>query len=96
MPIPAPGVQLTSLTHVEDVAAMLAAVPGNRAAIGQHYNICSDRAITFNGIAKGVAGALGKDVNIVHYSPEEIGMGKGGKAEGFPFRWAAVCEGGGV
>lgn len=49
MLLPAPGVQLTSLTHVEDVASMLAAVPGNRAAIGQHYNVCSDRCITFTG-----------------------------------------------
>jgi hypothetical protein len=35
VPIPAPGVQLTSLSHVEDIASMLAAVPGNRNAIGQ-------------------------------------------------------------
>jgi hypothetical protein len=28
---------------------MLAAVPGNKAAVGQHYNVCSDRAITFQG-----------------------------------------------
>lgn len=49
MPIPAPGVQLVTLTHVEDVASMLAAVPGNSAAIRQHYNVCSDRAVTFQG-----------------------------------------------
>jgi nucleoside-diphosphate-sugar epimerase len=42
-------VQLTSLSHVEDVAAMLAAVPGNPYAVRQHYNLCSDRAITFTG-----------------------------------------------
>ena len=47
--LPKPGVQLTTLTHVEDVASMLASVPGNRAAIGQHYNVCSDRCITFTG-----------------------------------------------
>jgi hypothetical protein len=29
---------------------MLAAVPGNQAAIGQHYNVCSDRAVTFSGM----------------------------------------------
>lgn len=49
VPIPVPGMQLVTLTHVEDVASMLAAVPGNKAAIGQHYNVCSDRAITFQG-----------------------------------------------
>lgn len=38
-----------TLTHVEDVASMLASVPGNSAAIRQHYNVCSDRAVTFTG-----------------------------------------------
>jgi len=142
VPIPTPGIQLVTLTHVEDVASMLAAVPGNKAAVGQHYNICSDRAITFQGarplslgvgvrrqfwqgvcrlirqsashfsassnplktstnmytphppthpphhqgIVKAVAKALGKDPKVVLYSPEAVGTGKGGKAEGFPFR----------
>jgi nucleoside-diphosphate-sugar epimerase len=49
VPIPVPGVQLVTLTHVEDVASMLASVPGSKAAIQQHYNVCSDRAITFVG-----------------------------------------------
>jgi nucleoside-diphosphate-sugar epimerase len=49
VPIPTPGVQLVTLSHVEDVASMLAAVPGNSAAIRQHYNICSDRQISFVG-----------------------------------------------
>ncbi|KXZ47050.1 hypothetical protein GPECTOR_38g287 [Gonium pectorale] len=84
--IPAPGIQLTSLTHVEDVASMLALVPGNRDAIGEHYNVCSDRCISFVGIAKAVGKALGKEPEIVLYSPEKVGTGKSGKAEGFPFR----------
>ncbi|GIL71894.1 hypothetical protein Vretimale_649 [Volvox reticuliferus] len=86
VPIPAPGIQLTSLTHVEDVASMLALVPGNRKAIGQMYNVCSDRCISFVGICKSVAKALGKEADIVLYSPEKVGTGKSGKAEGFPFR----------
>ncbi|KIZ01034.1 hypothetical protein MNEG_6928 [Monoraphidium neglectum] len=86
VPIPTPGVQLVTLTHVEDVASMLAAVPGNKAAIGQHYNVCSDRAITFQGIVKAVGKALGKEPKVVLYSPEKVGTGKSGKAEGFPFR----------
>jgi nucleoside-diphosphate-sugar epimerase len=88
VPIPAPGVQLVTLTHVEDAAAMLAAVPEHReAAKGQQYNVCSDRAISFSGIAKAVAKALGKDdAKVVLYDPEAVGTGKKGKAEGFPFR----------
>lgn len=53
VPIPAPGVQLTTLSHVEDVASMLAAVPGNKKAVHQMYNVCSDRCITFQ--ARGAA-----------------------------------------
>jgi hypothetical protein len=55
VPIPKPGVQLVTLSHVEDVASMLAAVPGSRAAIGQHYNVCSDRAISFVGELRAAA-----------------------------------------
>jgi hypothetical protein len=40
------------------------------------------------GIAKAVGKALGKEPRIVLYSPEEVGTGKSGKAEGFPFRCA--------
>jgi hypothetical protein len=33
---------------------MLAAVPGNSAALRQHYNVCSDRSISFVGEAVGL------------------------------------------
>ena len=49
VPIPAPGSQLTSLSHVDDLADMMARVPGNRRAVGEHFNLCSDRCITFDG-----------------------------------------------
>lgn len=42
------------------------------------------------GIAKAVAKALGKEADIVLYDPEKLGLGKGGKADGFPFRCACV------
>lgn len=83
VPIPGPGIQLTSLSHVKDLAAMLALVPGNEAAKGQHFNIVSDRCITLDGIAKAVAAAAGKECKIVHYDPAQMGLKKG---EGFPFR----------
>jgi len=86
VPIPTPGVQLVTLSHVEDVASMLALVPGNPAAIRQYYNVCSDRQISFTGICKAIGKALNKEADVVLYSPEEVGTGKGGKAEGFPFR----------
>lgn len=83
VPIPGPGIQLTSLSNVEDLAEMMALVPGNRDAVGQHFNLCSDRCITFDGIVKAVAAAAGKEAKIVHYDPKALKLGKG---EGFPFR----------
>ena len=58
-------------------------VPGNKAAIGQTYNICSDRQVTFDGMTRLTAAALGKTPQIHHYNPKDVGLGKG---EGFPFR----------
>ena len=49
MPIPAPGIQLVNLSHVEDLAGMMAAVAGNPAAVKQHFNLASDRFITLDG-----------------------------------------------
>lgn len=83
VPIPAPGIQLTALSHVEDLADMMAKVPGNPAAVGQHFNLCSDRCITFEGIIKAIANAAGKEAKIVRYDPSAVKLAKG---EGFPFR----------
>lgn len=77
------GIQLTSISHVEDVAALVAAAVGNPAAIGQHYNACCDRTITLDGIAHVVADALGAQADIVHYDPKALDIPKG---KGFPFR----------
>ena len=49
LPIPLPGIQLVTLTHVEDVANMMALVPGNPNALCQHFNVCTDRCISFIG-----------------------------------------------
>ncbi|BDA41646.1 Chloroplast stem-loop binding protein of 41 kDa a, chloroplastic [Coccomyxa sp. Obi] len=81
--IPSPGIQLTSLSHVEDVASLLAKVPGNAAAIRQQFNVSSDRYITLDGLIKALAEAAGVEANIVHYDPKAVKLGKG---EGFPFR----------
>jgi hypothetical protein len=45
------------------------------------------------GIVKAVAKSLGKEPKIVLYSPEAVGTGKGGKAEGFPFRCGGTPRG---
>lgn len=38
-------------------------------------------------MAKAVAKAMGKEAKIVLYDHEALGVGKGNKADGFPFRW---------
>lgn len=55
-------------------------VPGNKKAIGQHYNLCSDRVLTFDGIVRICAEAAGKTPEIVHYEPSSAPKGA------FPFR----------
>ena len=47
---------------------MMAAAAGVPAALRQHYNACTDRAITLDGLATMVADALGKRADIVHYN----------------------------
>lgn len=79
VPVPAPGIQLVNLSHVEDLASMLATVPGNAAAVKQEFNLASDRAITLDGVVRVVAKALGKEANIVHFDPAKF-------PKAFPFR----------
>ena len=65
MPLPTPGLQLVSLTNVSDAVKLLAAVPGNSAAVKQHFNLTSDRAITHSGKltrpCTSLAGAMAPD-----------------------------------
>ena len=79
------GNQLTSLSHVEDVASMMALAAGNPNAIKQHYNAASGRAITLEGIAFTIGDAMGKSVTVDIYPAhaEEDVPKSAGK---FPFR----------
>lgn len=84
VPIPAPGVQLVTLSHVEDLASAMAAVVGNEGAKRQHLNLCADRAITLVGIVNALAKAAGVEkLEVVLYDPKAVELEKG---EGFPFR----------
>ncbi len=84
--IPGNGLYFTQLGHGEDLADAMVKVLGNNTAIGQIYNISGDRFITFNGLAKSCAEAMGKDPNevkIVHYNPKAFNFGK---RKAFPMR----------
>ena len=86
LPIPGNGMALTQLGHVEDLAQAMVAVLGNPQAVGQVYNISGDRAVSFDGLARSCAIAVGKDPDtlpIVHYDPKQFDFGK---RKAFPMR----------
>ena len=86
IPIPGNGMALTQLGHVQDLARAMAAVLGNPKAIGQVYNISGDRAVSFDGLARTCAAAVGKSpdaINLVHYDPKQFDFGK---RKAFPMR----------
>eukprot|EP00983_Pelagomonas_calceolata_P089892 1157357-Pelagomonas_calceolata.AAC.2 len=41
------------------------------------------------GIVNAISKAMGKEPNVLLYDPAALGLGKSGKAEGFPFRCAS-------
>ena len=86
VPIPGSGMALTHLGHCQDLAAAMVAVLGNAQAIGQIYNISGDKAVTFDGLARACATAIGKapaSLNLVHYDPKDFDFGK---QKAFPMR----------
>jgi nucleoside-diphosphate-sugar epimerase len=86
IPIPGNGMHLTQLGHVQDLAQAMAAILGNKTAIGQIYNISGEKAVTFDGLVRACAVAAGKDpasLKIVHYNPKDFDFGK---KKAFPMR----------
>jgi nucleoside-diphosphate-sugar epimerase len=86
LPIPGNGLHFTQFGHVQDLAMALTKILGNKQAIGQIYNISGDRYVTFDGLARAAAQALGKDpqsLNLVHYNPKDYDFGK---KKAFPLR----------
>ena len=86
IPIPGNGLYITQFGHIQDLADAMAAVIGNDKAAGQIYNISGDRYVTFNGLAKACAEAMGKspeEIKLVHYDPKQFDFGK---RKAFPIR----------
>jgi nucleoside-diphosphate-sugar epimerase len=86
IPIPGNGLHFTQFGHVKDLARAMAAVLGNKRAIGEVYNISGDRYVTFDGLARVCAAAAGKSpdaLKLVHYNPKNFDFGK---RKGFPIR----------
>lgn len=86
--VPGHGAHLTGLGHVKDLATAMANVIGREArTAGQVYNVQNTNAITFDGVARAAAAALGRDPKeqqIVHYDPSAFKFPEGKKT--FPMR----------
>jgi nucleoside-diphosphate-sugar epimerase len=77
---------MTQLGHVQDLAYAMASILGNKKALAQVYNISGERYVTFNGIARACAKAIGKSpdhLKLVHYNPKDFDFGK---KKAFPLR----------
>ncbi|MEO1145691.1 MAG: NAD-dependent epimerase/dehydratase family protein [Cyanobacteria bacterium J06638_22] len=86
VPIPGNGMAMTQLGHCADLADAMAAVLGNETAVGQIYNVAGDRYVTFTGLARACAAAVGKDpkmLDLVYYDPKAFDFGK---RKAFPMR----------
>jgi nucleoside-diphosphate-sugar epimerase len=86
IPIPGNGLHITQLGHCQDLASAMARVLGNSQAVGQIYNVSGERYVTFDGLARACAEAVGKSadaIEIVHYDPKQFDFGK---KKAFPLR----------
>lgn len=87
LPVPGNGSELTSLTDVRDVAAMLAMALG-KGMKNETLNVVNNRGVTFDGVVAMAEEVCGKKAQVVRYDPQEVGS----KVEGFvpkkafPFR----------
>lgn len=82
--VPGSGDQLSSVTHAEDLATMIAAAVGNDAAAGEIFNCVTTKAVTLNGMAELCAKAAGVEPNVINYDPASVPDIEVKKA--FPFR----------
>ena len=69
--VPAEGFPFVHLVHVQDVADLMASIPGNDAAIGQIYNVAGSELTSVTGCITLMARAVGVQPDIVHV-PMEI------------------------
>jgi UDP-glucose 4-epimerase len=69
--VPAEGFPFVHLVHVQDVADLLASIPGNSAAPGQVYNVAGSEITSVTGCITLMARAVGVAPDIVHV-PMEI------------------------
>lgn len=84
IPVPGSGMQVTQLGHVADLSDAFVRILGNAKALRQVYNISGERYVTFDGIARACAEAMGApEPELVHFNAKDFDFGK---AKPFPMR----------
>jgi len=84
--IPGHGQHLTGLGHVQDLAVAMAQIIGQEQAKGKIYNVQDTQSVSFEGLARLSAQAMGldpKDVKIKLYDPKMFDFGE---KKAFPMR----------
>jgi nucleoside-diphosphate-sugar epimerase len=66
------GTSLWTLTHAEDFARGFVGLLGNQRAVGEAFHITSDELLSWDQIHRILAGALGREAEIVHVPSESI------------------------
>lgn len=66
MLVPGDGFAMVHLIHVNDVARLMASIPGNQRAVGQAYNVAGTDFATLVGTIEMMARAVGVKADIVH------------------------------
>jgi nucleoside-diphosphate-sugar epimerase len=81
--VPGTGMQVTQLGHVKDLSDAFVACLGNDKAARQVFNISGERFVTFDGMAKACAQAMGApEPELVHFNPKVGGGGGWGGRPG--------------
>ncbi|KAF8065817.1 CSP41B [Scenedesmus sp. PABB004] len=82
--VPGSGMQVTQLGHVKDLSDAFMACVGNPDAARQVFNISGERFVTFDGIARACAKAMGApEPELVHFNAKDFDFGK---KKAFPMR----------
>lgn len=68
--VPAEGFPFVHLVHVQDVADLMASIPGNPSAVGKTYNVAGGEITSVTGCINLMARAVGVKPEIVHVPME--------------------------
>jgi nucleoside-diphosphate-sugar epimerase len=69
--IPGEGFPFVHLVHVDDVASLMASLPGNERAVGRTYNVAGAEVTSILGCMRLMAKVVGVEPEIVHVPMEE-------------------------